>query len=204
MRNAHNRYSKTEKIREIILELDKFRYGITVDLDRLEKYVFDSDLGEYWPTWKSHVNGILKRRLSDPLIRKYALIRLSLRVLAMLSIVIANFVLFIALVNPGIIFVQFILNPLIAISLIFIVPYLCLIIYYFIGKLIVRKARVYSAGDNTLRKIINELIRALLIEAKRSKLNKEDLTMEFFFNDYQYIEIVRERNKKYIVVPSIK
>lgn len=203
-RNIRNRTSKTEKIKKIILELDKFRYGITVDLDKLEKYVFNSGLGERWPAWEKDVNRILKIRLNNPLIRRYALIRLGLRILAMFSIVIANLMLFIALVNPGITFVQFILNPLIAVSFIFIIPYLCLIIYYFVGKLMAGKARTDSAGDNALRKIINELIRTLLAEAKRSKLDKEDLTMELFFNDYQDIEIVKKMDKKYIIIPKIK
>lgn len=203
-RRASSRSSRAEKIRKAILELDRFRYGTMIDPSKLEKYILDSGLGKYWPVWKSHINRALKKRLNDPLTRKYTLIKFGLRMLAMLSIIVANLMLFVTLINPRITFVNIILNPLIAISLILIVPYICLVIYYFIGKLSISKTRMSPSEDDVLRKIIDELLLAFSMEAKRIKLNKKNLELELIFNDYKNIEIIKEKNKKYIVVPKIE
>jgi len=201
-----NRSSRAEEIRRVILELDKFRYGMMIDIDKLEESIMRSNLTGYWSKWKNRIDKIVQKRLDNPFFRKYTLIRFGLRVLAASSLIIVNLMFLILLFKVNVDLASVVLNPFFAITLILIIPEGCLVMDHLLGKLNKEKVRFDPAEDRMVREMIDGFISMLLMEIRRNKLDKNNFGMKLLFNDYKNIEIIRKNGifkKHYFVVPKV-
>ncbi|MHA1632657.1 MAG: hypothetical protein ACTSXC_07640 [Candidatus Freyarchaeota archaeon] len=202
--------SKLVMLARVISDLDNMRYGIYVSPERVEKEIARirfSGVRSAWKKCRKEMYEVSRSLAASQKFRKYSVLSVLLRFLAVASLLSVGFLFLLAYIKPEFMsMLGVVRNPIFILIFIMLIPNAAAIADYLVRQHV--KDRLRASGIKERRRLkhaIDELISILVREAKKVKVDRKKLKIKLFYVDYNGIEVIKKPGifrKFYIAIPK--